>query len=175
MVYLCSNFTSNISYPLASDFPKFIQAAISSNMFIFFPFRLCEFQWRSRDNDRRMRLAGQLLRQLLKLACLLLLLMVRRMFIQTISIQRISVDIWLECSFFCLFGCRIWTCPAEDVCSSYRLLHPCSSRLQPHDRGGTDCICSADVHAGSRSRLNFISFVYDDIFDECIKMQIQLL
>lgn len=99
MVYTCSNFTSNISCPLASDFPKFIQAAISSNMFIFFPFRLCEFQWRSRDNDRRMRLAGQLLHQLLKLACLLLLLMVRRMFIQTISIQRISVDIWLECSF----------------------------------------------------------------------------
>lgn len=101
MVYLCSNFTSNISYPLVSDFPKFIQAVISSNMFIF-PFRLCEFQWRSRDNDRRMRLAGQLLHQLLKLACLLLQLMVKRMFIQTIYIQRISVDIWLECSFFCL-------------------------------------------------------------------------
>lgn len=145
MVYLCSNFTSNISYPQASDFPKFIQAAISSNMFIFFPFRLCEFQWRSRDSDRRMRLAGQLLHQLLTLACLLLLLMVRRMFIQTISIQRISVDIWLECSFFvCVWlqnlNMPCWRCLLL-IQTHPPLLFPTSTAWQRRNRSHMLCRC----------------------------------
>lgn len=65
-----------------------------------------------------------------------------------------------------VFGCRVWGCPAEDVCSVHRLVHSRSSWLQPHDRGRTDCICSADVHAGSRSRLKNTYFFRDQLIDE---------
>lgn len=133
--------------------------------FVLFFSRLCEYLWRSKDNDRRMKLAELLLHQLLKLAFPLLLQMVGKID-SPISLQFCRQRVYSvpdECAHtaYISFYFRVWACPVEDVCSTYRVLKACLTRLQPYDRGWTDCLRSADVHAGTRSRLN-MDFEYSE-------------